>query len=102
MATLPVFYDHDYMMCTILTRRRRFYARRVIGGGRTISCIRVFVMETPGGSAPLQVFIRGAEDPKRVSSVEGTRGGEGRTASFVGTPVEDLVVGIAWNERGFD
>lgn len=82
-----------------LTRRRRFDARRVIGGRRAVSGVSVLVMQAPGGGTSLKVLAGGPEDPKRVAPVQGARGGERGAATLVRPAVEDLVVRIAWKGR---
>lgn len=57
------------------------------------------MVEAPGGRAPLQVLAGGPEDPQGVAAVERAGGREGRAATLVRTPVQDLVVGIAWNRN---
>lgn len=81
-----------------LTGRRRFNARRVIGGGGAVGRVGVLVVQAAGRSASLQVLAGGAEDTQWVSSVQRARSGERRAATLVRTTVEDLVVWIAWKE----
>lgn len=60
------------------------------------------MVEAPGTCTSLEVFAGRSEESERVAPVQRAGCWEGSAAALVRTPVQDLVIGVAWNGEDED